>query len=141
MVLVSWRTDEHRGIIAFVISSSCLAYYFNRLRPRVSPLPSTLILLPLIALAVFVLSLALGLRHPPFLVPEGWEWPPFATIEERAIHAFALSIWTFIFGTPTVVLLGTVRRLLVSSLLASKTGTKNPMTEATDRVVEEYNKS
>lgn len=74
--------------------------------------------LPIIAIGIFALSLAFGLHHPPFMVVPGWEWPPFASIEERIGHAFALSVWTFIFGAPTILVLGVVRR----SLEATKDG-------------------
>jgi len=71
---------------------------------------TTLFALPLIAMLLFCLALTSGLHHPPWMVPPGWQWPPFQTFRERLTHAFALSIWAFVFGTPTMVFCGIVRR-------------------------------
>ena len=102
-------------MVATIVSLASTAYYLNRLRSRQAIFPTTMIALPIIAIALFVFSLACGLRHPPLMVSPDWEWPPFASFEERIQHAFALSTWTFIFGTPTIIVLGAARRLLATS--------------------------
>ena len=71
----------------------------------------------------------MGLRHPPFMVPPGWQWPPFTGIQERMTHAFALSLWSIVFGIPTLLFCGMVRRtVLFVELLTSQhqNATKNP---------------
>lgn len=106
-----WRTGQDRGIVVAIVLTTIMVYYANRLRSNTPLLPTTLIALPMIAIGVFVIALLTGLRHPPLMAPPSWQWPPFASIKERVAHAFALAIWTFIFGTPTMLVLGLVRRL------------------------------
>lgn len=127
VIAISWRAGQDCGIMVAIISLACTAYYFNRLRSQSPIVPTTLIALPVIAIGVFVIALAFGLRHPPLLVPPDWEWPPFASLRERMIHAFALSIWTFIFGTPTILIMGIVRRLIRMSNVTPDDATNNPM--------------
>ncbi|MBM3965156.1 MAG: hypothetical protein FJ308_08840 [Planctomycetes bacterium] len=57
--------------------------------------------LALVFIGMFSLALIMGLHHPPFMVPAGWQWPPFESIQERFVHAFALSLWVVPWGIAT----------------------------------------
>lgn len=111
-IAAAWRTNYELGMILAIVSVSALAYYVNRFRSGRTNVPTTLRAIPFIAIGFFFSSLIMGLRHPPFMVPEGWQWPPFTNLHERVVHAFALSLWTFLFGLPTMLLLGLLRRLV-----------------------------
>ena len=123
----SWRMGQDRGLVVAIVLTTIIVYYANRLRSKTSLLPTSLIALPMIAIGVFVIALLTGMRHPPFMVPPGWQWPPFASIQERITHAFALAIWTFVFGTPTMIVLGLIRRLFALIGPTAETATNNPM--------------
>ncbi len=127
LTAAAWCTGQDRGIVAAIILTTIVVYYANRLRTRTPCLATTLIALPMIAVFVFVIALLTGLRHPPFMVPQGWQWPPFASIKERTVHAFALATWTFVFGTPTMLVLGLIRRLITALNPSPETATNNPM--------------
>ncbi len=64
--------------------------------------------------AFFAIALLFGLRHPPFLARVDFVWPPFQSIHERLLHAFALSLWVLYFGLPTLAVLGIFRRISFS---------------------------
>lgn len=123
----SYRMGQDRGLVVAIVLTTIIVYYTNRLRSKTSLLPTSLIALPMIAIGVLVIALLTGMRHPPFMVPPGWQWPPFASIQERITHAFALAIWTFVFGTPTVIVLGLIRRLFALIVPAAENANNNPM--------------
>jgi hypothetical protein len=127
LTAAAWRAGQDRGIVAAIVLTTIVVYYANRLRSRTPFLATTLIALPMIAIFVFVIAVLTGLRHPPFMVPLGWQWPPFESIKERIVHAFALAIWTFILGTPTMLVLGSIRRLFAALNPTPETATNNPM--------------
>ena len=86
VVAAFWRTGQDRGMVVSIISASSFAYYVNRIRSSSPPFPSTVIALPIVAVTVFVFSLALGLHHPPFMVPPEWKWPPFVSLGTRFVE-------------------------------------------------------
>lgn len=113
-----------------VIGTTMIAYGLNHYRCEPPLLPTALLALPIVAALLFLLAMLMGLHHPPFMVPEGWEWPSFTSIGERVGHAFALSLWTFIFGIPTVIVCGTIRRVVTATTRSTphnETATNNPM--------------
>ncbi len=125
-----WQTGQDGGWIATVVAVSAITYWINHFRCRPILVPSTLFAFPFIATLLFCIALAMGLHHPPWMVPPGWQWPPFTTIQERLTHAFALSIWVLFFGIPTVLIGGIIRRAVVFiALQASKqeNATNKPM--------------
>jgi hypothetical protein len=44
--------------------------------------------------------------------PPDWKEPPLNTIGDRVFHALLLSTWTFIYGTPTILFCGILRRYI-----------------------------
>ncbi|MFO0924341.1 MAG: hypothetical protein U0905_17840 [Pirellulales bacterium] len=76
----SWRIGQDAGMVVAIVLTTIIVYYVNHLRSNTSLLPTSLFALPIIAFGVFVIALLTELRHPPFMVPPGWKWPPFASI-------------------------------------------------------------
>ena len=72
------------------------------------------------------IALALSMRHPPFMVPAGWEWPPFQDFGERLTHAIALSTWQIVLAPIGLLISFTwamlTRELLPRLLARSKRG-------------------
>ena len=121
----AWRIDQDNGWMTVVISICVMTYGLNHFRFRPRLLPTSLLILPFVAILLFGVAMLAGLHHPPFLAPPGWEWPPFTSIKERAMHAFALSLWTFIFGVPTVAACGVMRRVTMGASTPSQTTNRN----------------
>ena len=103
-----WRAGQYLGWNATTVCVSLTTYWINHFRLPVR-LPSLLIELPLILFVLFFLGLLLGLHHPPFMVPEGWEWPPFGSLQERFWHAFALSLLAILLVIPTLLFCDIIR--------------------------------
>jgi hypothetical protein len=106
-----WRTGQDMGWIATIVCVSLTTYWINHFRFPTG-LPSLLFELPLIFFVLLCVALLLGLHHPPFMVPPGWQWPPFGSLQERIGHAFALSLWAIVWGIPTLLLCNIVRVVL-----------------------------
>jgi len=119
-----WRTEQDLGWIATIVCVSLSTYWVNHFRLPTA-LPTLLFEFSLVFLVIFCFALLLGLHHPPFMVPPGWQWPPFGSLQERIGHAFALSLWAIIWGIPTLLFCDFVRVVLVSFGL-------QPSTEADD---------
>lgn len=109
-----WKFDFGLGWMATIIGVTASLYFINHLRARPPFLASMIVAIPLIALAFFFVALLFGLHHPPFMIPPDWKQPLFTSIEERMIHAFALSIWVWIFSTWTILILSMIRRTLLT---------------------------
>ncbi len=117
----SFTAGQTVGWIITIIAVSACLYFMKYFRFH-SPLqlPSAFLLL-LSATFMFFIALTFGLRHPPFMVPPGWTWPPFASTSERIAHAFALSLWTVFVVPPTLLVLGLVRRTFSSARTEPRT--------------------
>lgn len=109
-----FRTGQYNGWVSAIVLVSLIMYWCNHVVCNPRLVPSTLFLFPILFALFLISALILGMHHPPFMVPEDWKWPPFESFEERIIHAFALSVWTVIFGLPTIVWCGIVRRVALS---------------------------
>ena len=99
-----WTRGQYQGwaFLTFAIYFASLAYLNVRLCKPI--FPTVIALLPICCLLLFMIATCASMRHPPFMVPAGWEWPPFESFGERAGHAFALCVWQ-VFWVPIAVLL------------------------------------
>ena len=129
-----WRTGQDRGWIATIVCVSLMSYWLSTFRVT-GALPSTLLELPFILLVLFCFAFVAGLHHPPLMVQSGWQWPKFGSLQERAWHAFGLSVWAVIWGNLTLLVCRVIRVVLIFLGLPSGDATRKPM-EQSDKTAE-----
>lgn len=94
-----------------IVCTSMVIYVANHYVAKPKLAPTSFFALPFVMLIFFAIALMSSLRHPPFIAPENWEWPPFDSMATRVAHAFALSLWSIPFGTFAFLVAGIVRRI------------------------------
>ena len=119
-----WNRSQYQGWAFLIVALYLLPIVLFQIRLGWPISKSVAFLIPVCTGILLLTALVFSLRHPPFMVPADWEWPPFTGIGDRVLHAFALSLWQLLW-TPVGILIAATFLHLAKSFQKQPTRRQN----------------